>query len=672
MKFFFIVPAFFFYTYCCAQKQGQALIDSLVAEIPKEKVDTLRAKIIYKVVLKYAQSDPDKTIDFAQDGLALSRKAGWKKGEGSFLIAIGNAYSYKGDYEKALALSDSALMIAKTIKNYKGVTVALNTIAGICLQQGNHTKAVEYFFQSLKIAEEIKDTLNAGDAYFNIAAVYSSQNNHDKALAFHLKALQAYELGKSDERVESAYTSIGLDYSNLKVYEQAKNYLAKAFALNKKTGNNRQLAFIYGNYGSVYSNSKEYETALSYYLKANKLWATISPESQNAISITGNIGGVYLDLAENDSLISPANKTNASYKKNILLEQAESYLKRAVALYKQNGDITYEAVYGLMLSDVYALKADYKTAFDQYKYYKTRDDSIHSQENKNALASADGEREISLRDKEIQISKLAISSQRKTQLGLIVGILLMAIIGFLLFWQSHTRKKTNTTLLQLNNELDEANKVKAKFFGILSHDLRGPLARLVHFLHLQKEDAGLWSGEELNAHQKKITSAAETLLENMEAMLTWSKGQMENFKPTMRTILVSDLFNYLKTFFSSTENIAFTFEDAGNIQVTSDENYLQTIMQNLTANAIKALKNTNNAKIIWRASQQGSKTYLSITDNGPGIDAAQANILYDGNIPVSIKGGLGFHLIKDLARAIQCQVTYQPANTKGSSFILSI
>ena len=48
----------------------------------------------------------------------------------------------------------------------------------------------------------------------------------------------------------------------------------------------------------------------------------------------------------------------------------------------------------------------------------------------------------------------------------------------------------------LNNQLDEANKVKAKFFGILSHDLRSPVANLIHFLHLQKNDPDLLGKEQ--------------------------------------------------------------------------------------------------------------------------------------------------------------------------------
>jgi signal transduction histidine kinase len=411
---------------------------------------------------------------------------------------------------------------------------------------------------------------------------------------------------------------------------------------------------------------------LSYYLKANALWNEVAPESQTAISVMGNIGGAYLDMAQHDSAITVAHRSDPAFQRSTLIANATIWLQKAVMLYKKNGDITYEAVYGKMLADAYAMSGDYKNAFENYKLYDSRDDSIHSQESKNQIAGIEGKREVALRDKTIEINKLALASQRKTQLALIGGLLLLAVIGVLLFWQSRTRKKTNTTLLQLNNELDEANKLKAKFFAILSHDFRGPVSRLVHFLHLQKEDAGLWTAAQAAEHEKKITESAESLLENMESMLTWSKGQMENFKPTMRTVAVSDLFRYLNNFFINTENIQLRFNDPGNLQVTTDENYLQTIMHNLTSNAIKALKNTSNASIVWAAKQEGGKTILSITDNGPGISSEQAKVLQDDKAPVNIKGGLGFHLIRDLAKAIHCNISLQQHSNTGTSFSLAI
>ena len=224
----------------------------------------------------------------------------------------------------------------------------------------------------------------------------------------------------------------------------------------------------------------------------------------------------------------------------------------------------------------------------------------------------------------------------------------------------------------LNNQLDEANKVKAKFFGILSHDLRSPVANLVSFLQLQKNEPGLLNEEQRLRHQQKISDSAEDLLNNMESMLLWSKEQMENFKPQIKNIAVSDLFDYLQSFFPQNGNVKISFLQDPGLTVSADENYLRVIMQNLTSNAIKAVNNSPDGIIEWSAKKEGDKTILAITDNGPGINEEQMKALYDGNnIAVNRRSGFGFHLIQDLAKAIQYKILVQSQPGIGTTFILS-
>lgn len=253
---------------------------------------------------------------------------------------------------------------------------------------------------------------------------------------------------------------------------------------------------------------------------------------------------------------------------------------------------------------------------------------------------------------------------------MIAGLGLLLVIGGLLYRQSRTRKRTNTTLLQLNNELDEANKVKAKFFAILSHDLRSPVANLISFLEMQQEEPGIMNAEEAAQHQQYISHSARSLLETMEAMLLWSKGQMENFKPQIHSVPVRDMFAYIQRFFENSGNTRISFNDPGDIKVNTDENYLQTIMHNLTANALKVLKDTPGAVIEWQVKQTGDKTTLSITDNGPGINEEQVKALYDDAAVPNAKTGFGLHLVRDLARAIHCKITMQSQPGAGTTFTL--
>src|SRR5690606_29280550 len=137
-------------------------------------------------------------------------------------------------------------------------------------------------------------------------------------------------------------------------------------------------------------------------------------------------------------------------------------------------------------------------------------------------------------------------------------------------------------------------KVKARFFGILNHDLRSPVANLIHFLHLKKENPEMLSEENKTRLEQKTITAAENLLISMEDILLWSKGQMDNFKPNFKKIEVKELFIDISNHFGSEERVGIRFENPEQINVNTDVDYLKTIMRNLTGNAIKALTAIEN------------------------------------------------------------------------------
>ena len=263
-----------------------------------------------------------------------------------------------------------------------------------------------------------------------------------------------------------------------------------------------------------------------------------------------------------------------------------------------------------------------------------------------------------------------IVDAKKQRIFLISGLALVGIILLLLFKQSQNRKKTNQKLQLLNAELDEANKTKARFFAILNHDLRSPVSNLIHFLHLQKENPELIDEAMALRMQTKVISGAENLLSSMEDILLWSKGQMENFKPQFHPFPIAGLFEETQKHFSSVENIEISFEDPENIILNTDENYLKTILRNLTGNAIKALDKTANGKIIWKTWQENKQTFLSITDNGPGGTQEKFKALYDDSEVIGIKSGLGLHLIRDLATAINAKIEVVSKPDFGTNFTI--
>jgi signal transduction histidine kinase len=352
-------------------------------------------------------------------------------------------------------------------------------------------------------------------------------------------------------------------------------------------------------------------------------------------------------------------------------DKALFYLKKAEPIVKED-DPEAHSWLKQALSKTYAGLGKWELAYKNQNEYSIIKDTLLKEVSKKNLAEMEARYQNNVKKQEIQNKNLQIDSANKQNYYLIGGLFLLATIGSLLFYQSKNRKKTNQKLQLLNTELDQANKAKTRFFSILNHDLRGPVANLVFFLQLQKESPEMLDEESTKRMQDKTMSGAENLLASMEDILQWSKSQMQNFKPQPQKVAINSLFDDVKTHFYSEEKVKIIFENENNIQINTDENYLKTIIRNLTGNALKALNEIQNPTIIWKAWQENGTSYLSISDNGKGASNDQFKALYDDKEVVGIKTGLGLHLIRDLAKAIDCEIIVESKLNEGTTITIKL
>ncbi|MFI5193416.1 MAG: ATP-binding protein [Chitinophagales bacterium] len=642
-----------------AQKNAQARIDSMLHELPALKEDSLLAKTLLQIAQTYIQVDPGKGIKYAESGLAMAEKMKWKRGIANFQNALGLLIGDTGNNAAARGHFEQSLVLNKEMSASFNMISNLNNIGRSYQRESDFSKALEYYFRALAIAEEIKSDEQISLVGTNLTASYLTQRNFVKGLEYAQMTLKHAELARSPGNMGKALLQLGVIKAEAGDTVAAKAYLNRALKVYEDAGNRMAVAQVLAELATMeYSDLKK---AIATTLKAQQILDEIAPTSSISLQNMANLGRVYYDMAVQTA---PAEKKE-------WLAKSEYYLRRGEKICKETGNTEYLATIVINLADLEEQKGNFKAALNNYKTYSSINDSLFSQEKKNELAGMENKHNIDLKDKQIAINQLELVSQRKTQVGLIVGLALLGIIGGMLYWQSRMRKKSNTTLMVLNNQLDEANKVKVKFFGILSHDLRSPIASLINFLYLLKNEPELLTADEKTKHQQQIGQSAEELLQSMETMLLWSKEQMEHFKPDIRLVPVSVLFDYLQKFFPETQQVSIRFNDPENLVVSADENYLKVIMQNLTSNAIKALKNTTEGRIEWKARKDGSKTILSITDNGPGINEEQVKSLYQEGSGFNARTGFGLHLIRDLAKAIQYHISIESKPGSGTTFVLS-
>lgn len=642
-----------------AQKQGQQLIDSLENSLKSTTEKKAIVVIQNKLSQEYSRIDPEKGRELARSAIKTAENINYKSGvaEGYRCLGVNTTDS------TAINFYRKGLAIALKIKDKQALSVLYRNIAVYYIYRNDYKNGLDYSFKSLRLSEELNKHEEIAGTYINIGFLYNDLKDTRKALNYFKRALEMNKKFNNPTMKAVVLENIGVLYSNQGKNELAVSYLTQALTINRKNNNLNFLATNLGTLGSSYLELKKYHLAEENTKEALK----ISKALKISRVMSYNLQNLSIIYRHN---YGDVNNT-AYYKNKAVLDTCLLMLKEAADYDRESNDIKSLSKDFKEIAGIYEELGDSKNALSYFRQFNTYNDSIYQTTTKETVKNLEDQRTIELKNKEIQLKKLRIEKEEEQKLYFILGIILLTVIGTLLFYQSRNRKKSNKNLQLLNIELDRANKTKSRFFAILNHDLRSPVASLIHFLHLQKESPELLNDESKQRMENKIIESAENLLHSMEDLLLWSKGQMENFEPQIKSVSVTSLFEDTRRHFSG-QPVNIAFENPGNMQLTTDENYLKTILRNLTGNALNALDGTDNAVIIWKAWQEGNKKHLSISDNGPGSTMEQFKALYDDKEVVGIKSGLGLHLIRDLAKAIDCNITIDTQQGKGTTFILTL
>ncbi|RYY52604.1 MAG: HAMP domain-containing histidine kinase [Chitinophagaceae bacterium] len=640
-----------------AQLQGQPLIDSLVAALPSMNEDSNKVKSLSRISQVYYQVNIMQSFPYVKEGLVLAEKIKWKKGIANLNNNLGLYTSDTGNYTVGNEHYKKSLEINTELGAKNNQINNLNNLGRNYQFLADYTTAATYLFQALAIAREIKSDDHISLVATNLASCFFNQKNYPKQLEYAELTFVHAKRAKNYSNMVNALMNFANVSLASKDTVKTKDWLQQALAIAEDNS-------LYGDMAKVMVNLSvlvvpDYKKAIDLMLRADTIISQISPGTETDLYNKLNLAENYFQLT----------RVHSGAVKSGYLAESARWLAAAKELLLEDRPGMMVNILALE-SDLAEDRGDYRQALTAFRRSAALNDSLFSQEKKNDIAELEGKHNLAIKDNEIAINWLTLANQRKTQWGLVAGLALLLAVGILLYRQSRIRKRNNQALTLLNNKLDEANKVKARFFSILSHDLRSPVVRLIHFLQLQKENPDLLNAEQAIRHQQKISNSAENLVATMEAMLLWSKEQMENFQPQIREVEVAGLFSYLEDYFGDTGNTQLSYSAAPALRVRTDEDYLRTIMQNLTANAIAALDNKPGASIHWKAWAENGKTMLSITDNGPGMSAAKARAIFEKTVSANSRSGLGMHLVRDLSAAIGLKVSVDSKPGEGTVFLL--
>lgn len=608
------------------QQQYSQSIDSLKESLEKATADTTRINILNRLASSYSYTNPKEGIPYGEKALKLATKIHWKKGM---------AFAY----------------------NRLGVCQWVLT---------DYNKAINYFYKSLSVYKEINDQNGISEAYNNLGLVYVEIKKHNQGFKyFHL----AFEINKKTGNIISMVynlNNIATAHFDLKNYDKALEYYTNSKELNLSMFDLNGLGYCYSKIGKIYSAKKEYTKSLEYFHKALN-----SYDKDQTYNIGDNcleMGNAYYKMA----LDNPKNKKQ-------LLEQSVRYLSEAVDLFLKTDVLDRLSLCNFELYKVKKEQGHFNEALYFYEKHNSIKDSLFSNESQNKLANLQSEREIDLRDKQIEIQNLKINSNSRKVYLLVTITISIAILFILFFWLYISKRATNELLVSKNEEISNINKQKDKFFSIIAHDLRGPFNGFLGLTELLAEEIDDMDKEEIQFAAINMRSSANNLNRLLENLLEWSRMEQGLIPFSTQEFnldeVVRECVAPLQDAADKKDIVIETIIDQ-TLKIFADHHILQSVIRNVLSNAVKFTPRRGIIKI--KAKEDDKNTTISIKDSGIGMNSKMIENIFKLDVKINRKGtddepstGLGLILCKEFVEKHKGKIWIESEEGKGSTFHFS-
>jgi PAS domain S-box-containing protein len=223
----------------------------------------------------------------------------------------------------------------------------------------------------------------------------------------------------------------------------------------------------------------------------------------------------------------------------------------------------------------------------------------------------------------------------------------------------------------------ETERLRQKFFSMVTHDLRSPLSAFSNFLQLLEEgDYGKLDSKGLH----KITSLqtnldfVNKLSEDLLDIGRFNAGHVhlahDNFTVD---VLIDECCGLIESA-AKARSVNMSVEVDAEHRLNGDFMRLKQVMVNLLSNAIKFSPPGSTIKLRAQAATNCSGVRVSVKDSGPGIPAEALSHVFDlyaqvESQPGPTKGfGVGLSIVKAVIEAHDGQVGVDSKPGEGSEF----
>jgi signal transduction histidine kinase len=538
--------------------------------------------------------------------------------------------------------------------------------------QGNHLYSTFLAFQARKRYEQLKDSAGIANTYVALANNYSRQQLHRPAVRYFLMALAVFERMGKNRRAAICMTNLAFSYNKLGNYDSALFFGERSSRINQEGKFLSVLINDYRNLGSSYFLKGDYPQAKKYFEQALALNERIGHNSNTEAVVEALILLGKISLTTGDKA--------AGF----------NYLAQAMMLAREYGYLLWWRDALFELSAWHLREGNDKKATDYLLQHAAVIDSLarkqrdeHTKMGDVYLTALQESLQYDQLKKEYALKEKIVRQQR---IEIILGVVTLLLLLLLLYYMklsNRRRRKINQMLneqkeeiIRKNQELAKLNQTKDKFFSIVAHDLRSPMASLKSFTLLVKSHFDKLSKEELISMIHDLDGSVDNTLRMTENLITWARQQMNLAEPFKEVLNLKDLVNPVCEVYNDAaklKSITLTANIPDGISVYADRNQAMFIIRNLVNNAVKFTRTGGTVEV--QARQGNGSIQLSVQDTGIGMDAEIIKRLFEINGPGRNTGtagekgtGLGLVLCQEFINQDNGKIWVESKPGAGSTF----
>ena len=656
--FLFFLPVF------VKAQSPQSEPDSLHRVVQFAKNDTIRMHAFRALGSYYDDLSLDSAVYYFEKALTIARQLQLKLDEPDFNVALSFSTSKMGNYPRSLKLLNAALDIANNPDNEKYI---------YNLPKGQTPNAFRLGL--------------LGWVHFGFGALYRYSGNYRKAIIAATESKKIYEILKDSEGLSYAYSEIGNAYLKLNMPDSALYFNQISLDYGLAAPFKKYLGYTYIQIGETYLLKDDFELAKVNFGKAIEISALYNKPIL--------VGDAQLKLAR---FFESQDKMDSSLYHSL----------EALAVLKHAGKEKSTAIAYRMISDCYWSLGLPDSSFTYLRLATALNDKLDKAEKEKIQEFQAAGFEEALRAQELEKEKILTQNKIRT-FGMMAGIAVLSIIGFILYRNNRQKQKANAvlenTLAHLKStqsQLIQSEKMASlgELTAGIAHEIQNPLNFVNNFSEVNKEllaemrdemDKGnivdakeiandvIANEEKINHHGKRADAIVKGMLQHSQS----GSGVKE---PTDINALADEYLRLAyhglrakENSFNATLKTDFD-ETIGKLNIIPQD--IGRVILNLITNAFYTVNERSKQSaagyeptVQVNTRKEEDKVLISVKDNGNGIPQEILDKIFQPFFTTKPTGqgtGLGLSLSYDIVKAHGGEIKVDSKEGDGTEFIIQL